>query len=230
MSTESISLYGQIYPFDVESWSTFGWFTSGEEIESNVITDHATRAKRLLLEEFRHKHNIDSLVEAYAAPFQELEFVLDDLGKLTSLENSTGQQVDNIAEFAGLKRNGLDDTEFKQAIKTKIVLNSSNGQVETVILAAQFLTGTEVVFVSDLFPAKLGITISGPLPNAIIKTSIQSVMAAGVGLNLSYVPNNQKLFGFKQEGVIPSIHTGLLKENNIDTSATDGLLAELITD
>lgn len=228
MGVQSISLFGQTYPFDIESWSTFGWFSSSESPEGDVITDHKERGKKLLLEQFRHKDKIDKLLDAYIEPFQELEFVADDTLKLTRLDASAGQQVDNIAQYAGLERNGLEDTEYKQAIKTKILLNTSNGEVETIILAAQFLTGSETIYLNALFPARISITVSGLIPNFSIKNAIYKVMAAGVGLILSYIPPNLKLLGYAQEGVLPSLHTGLLKENNVDSSATDGYLSELI--
>lgn len=226
MAMYDVAFYGQTAPFNSVLYSTFGW--AQFSVDSDVITDFDTRAQKLLLEQFRYKPNIDAILQSYIDPFQELEYKIYEVQILTLLQNATGIQLDNIAEYVGLLRNGLDDNEYRQAIRTKIILNRSNGDLETVITGVKFITGDEFCRVVETYPAKLTIVISGPVPNQFTKQAILSIMVAGVGLTLLYKPVNLKLLGFKQENGIPPPFIGQLKENNYDSSATDGYLAELI--
>lgn len=223
-----ISFYGQTYPINHVHYVSFGWFDF--EIETDVITDYVYRANRLLLEQFTGREKIQKLLEAYITEAQDLEYAIQNVRALRLLESASGVQLDQYAQFVGIERNGLPDNEFREAIKITIILNSSSGELGTVILAGQFLTGEDKVSVWDIPNATTIIFIRGPLPTTVTKRFMKKILAAGIQLYLYYLPNIQadKVIGWADEGSFPCPFNGLFKELNVDTSATDGYFVELI--
>lgn len=199
---DSVSLIGQQLPFDDFLLHSFGWF-EGEGLPSDTRTDIADTTAALLIEQFKKKPRINTLVRTFAAQVQEIEYVLADLRQMKNLDQATGAQLDILGEYVGEERNGQNDDDYREAIKLRSFLNKSNGEPETVIAYAQSITNATDIVYLPLFPGKALLQI---VTNFLITTEtiekIQKVAPAGVKI-ITEIVQEGDVFGFEGEGGFP---------------------------
>jgi len=98
------------------------------------ITNHCALAKAKLLEQFKTKPRIESILcDVYIAQVQDLETALYDLITERTLDNAVGAQLDILGEVIGQGRLGLDDDDYRALLKARVLANRSDGQAETLI-------------------------------------------------------------------------------------------------
>jgi|TARA_Y100000310_G_C20692047_1_gene822953 hypothetical protein len=199
---DSISLIGQQLPFDDFLLGSFGWF-EGMGLPSDTRTDIVESAAALLIEQFKNKPRINTLVKTFAAQIQEIEYVLADLRQMKNLDQATGAQLDILGEYVGEERNGQNDDDYRESIKLRSFLNKSNGEPETVIAYAQSLTNATDITYLPLYPGKALLQI---VTNFIVTSEtiekIQKIAPAGVKI-LTEIVQEGDVFGFDGEGGFP---------------------------
>jgi hypothetical protein len=166
-----------------------------------TISDHITRAQSLLIEQFEHKDKLKTLLGIYVKQLQYIENVISNMGSTRNLNIATGAQLDIIGERVGENRQFRNDDEYRTAIKSRIFLNSSNGEPETVIEAIRILTNATRVWYSEVQPATIFLQYQGDfLPPTNLQTQIEQIALAGVQIFISYINNLDAIFGFDGEG------------------------------
>ena len=149
------------------------------------ITDHTDAALRRLLQNYKNKPNLKSIIEIYADRMQELETVFISLFLARSVNDAVGVQLDQVGEIVGISRPGtLLDEPYRTLIFVKIGQNVSQGEAERIINVAKLLTGSEYVHLLDILNGNIELTITTDLPTQeevdATYRSLEIVLAAGV--------------------------------------------------
>ena len=105
------------------------------------VTDHATDAVELLLQQFKGKVAIEALVSALTSPLNEYETAsIDLLNKRIDIDAADGVQLDGIGGLLGCSRQGLADAAYRVALRQEIALHASTGSIDDIIA----ITGARV--------------------------------------------------------------------------------------
>lgn len=129
-------------------------------------TTHNTEALARLLEQDKDKTKIENLLALVLAPqIQDLENAIFQILTDTVLDVAVGVQLDNFGTIVDQARNGQNDTDYRQTLRAKTLLNNAQGTLEEIIILIDLLTGggLEIEIVED-FPAHFDAIINDPLP------------------------------------------------------------------
>ena len=125
------------------------------------INDHVEQAKVLLLSQFRNSPNIQKVVEIYHTQIQDLEneyfLLLESLG----IDTAVNYALDMIGKEVQESRQGRNDEDYRQALLTKVFINTSSGTPEEVIAATKQITGATSIKYSEQYPAQVVLEILG---------------------------------------------------------------------
>lgn len=190
-----------------------------------VITNHQAQAIARLLSQYKGKETIEGTVSALVLPIQDIEYALDGMNNLRTLEGAQGVQLDLLGAVVGLARvGGQSDDAYRTAIKAKIQENVSQGEAQALIQTFLLLTGVSQVLLDELYPCSLmmeSVFVPASVQEAYdIITVLDMVAAGGVRVEgfISYDPDA----AFAMDGNLPGAGFG---------DATDptagGLFAEL---
>lgn len=212
--------------------ATYGWL-SFLGVDDDVVTDYCAKASERLIEQFEIKPLLNEFICALIEPLQELEFVFNDLFTLRRLEVATGDQLDGLGDIVGILRQGLSDTDYRQAIRFQIGINESSGEAESLIDLTFFLTGASVVLLSEVFPAEVHIFTDGNLVSNNTVRALEQSASAGVKIILTSSYGSLIPFAFEPDagtidppGIIPE---GFSEPNYAPDAGKGGQLAEAFT-
>lgn len=122
--------------------------------------NHVKNGLAELPSQFFDSTNLRTVLQIYLEEVQEIEQLLYDYQRFSSIEGAFGVMLDRIGEDVGVRREGLDDEDYRKVIKVKIISNSSEGTADTVISLWKFLLDTDDVSLKEEFPA--GIELFSP--------------------------------------------------------------------
>jgi hypothetical protein len=148
---------------------------------TNIVADTLAR----LTYQFQDKPIIAAIVNAISAEFQELEDAFFQLLDERYLDTAVGVQLDQLGVIIGLARNGLDDDEYRIALKTKAQLNNASGIPSDVITTFKLLTGGSSIIAKELFPATFLLQSDGDDLQPNILPQMNQVKVGGVELILT---------------------------------------------
>jgi len=148
-------------------------------------TTHVDEAVLLPVEQFRGKPKLAAFLTAFVNQLQELEAVFFDLMEDRWLDTAVGAQLDGLGEIVGVERLGLDDTDYRAAIRAKIRFNLSSGTIpdNTTILPLLISNSFEIV---EWFPAAFDVVVSDAFTETASVIAKQLSKAAGVRAYLEY--------------------------------------------
>tara|TARA_R100000541_G_C1897352_1_gene83999 strand:+ start:49045 stop:49896 length:852 start_codon:yes stop_codon:yes gene_type:complete len=135
----------------------------------------------LLPVQFSDSENLIKLLSIYLDQVEELNLAQQALGEFsTELNTAFGYQLDIIGALLGVSRLGLDDEEFRDAIRFGISRNTGSGTPEDVIGFLQTITKATKVRYWEHYPACTVLETNGTnIPKAIPAT-MDNVTPAGV--------------------------------------------------
>lgn len=114
-------------------------------------TDHASKARGNLIEQFKSCENIEALLDVFSAQVQDLEDVLFELIDNRFLDDAVGEQLDGLGRIVNLQRNNLDDDTYRTQLKAQIATNASSGTVEDVVAVVSLILGENYTVTVDEF-------------------------------------------------------------------------------
>ena len=160
---------------------------AGELIEQ--FTDHEGRVSRLI-EQFKHKPNLEALIRSYLKQVQDLEDALFEIILARNVDTAIGVQLSTIGKIVRQPRTTSDDERFRTAIRARIAINLSDATAEDLIkIAKLLLVDGETFALRDEPPAQLRVTIFDPLTSAdadLVHALLELADAAGVRLLLQW--------------------------------------------
>jgi hypothetical protein len=203
MSALDIARGGIKSPIRTPLLASFG-LMDWTPVADEFISDFAQRARSLLIEQFKDSTNLNRLVEVYVATLQETERVLSDLVKCRDLATISGDLLDIAGEIVGVTRSGMIDDEYRALISLQSFLNRSNGEPETLIMAAKLILDATTVHYIEQYPAKVLMQIISPVkPSDALKAMVQRIALGGVQVMFSWSSDSDPDFAFAAEGGLP---------------------------
>ena len=163
-------------------------------IPDGTIIDYCERAVDRLAEQFKDGKIFKDLICTLTDEVQEIEYVLQDLIVFRTVETAYGAQLDVIGEIVGIARSGLTDSNYRNAIKTKIFINVSNGESETIITYLTFITNATTVTLNQSYPAGVNLFTDGLGLNSNTVRLVEQVAPAGVKIEITGSFGSEKIF------------------------------------
>lgn len=150
------------------------------------ILNHSDAAVSRLLEQYRDKSNLVSLVRAYADRIQALETSLFELYTLRWVDTATGAALDNLGEIVGVARGPANDATYRLYVKSRIRLLRSSGTAEDLLETLDLVVPVGVsIHLQELPPAGFRIDLEGApvtASDAVVFAAImRQTRSAGVG-------------------------------------------------
>ncbi len=111
--------------------------------------DHVTQGLSLLIQQFKGKPRIEAFLTTFLDQIQELEEAFIDLWLIKLLSLASGVHLADIGNLVGQPNSaGLDDDDYRQLVRARILANRSNGDPDTLIAIVRlvFPTGGSVEF------------------------------------------------------------------------------------
>jgi hypothetical protein len=220
-----------ITPADVESASA-GTDGGAEATDIIANTEHENEGVARLLEQFKNKPRIESIVRALMGQVQDLEDALMTALLERFLADTTiGVQLDGIGQIVGQARSGLSDDDYRVYLRARILINLSDGQPEELITILQTMLSGSDVEIIETFPAELRIlltpelTISPSIPNS----AMQTARAAAVRLLFEYTLTAiTDVFSYGAVGDYPETDADRGFDNGSSPDTTGGYYAGVL--
>ena len=150
------------------------------------ITDHAVKARRRLLEQYKSNPELVAILDSFNAQVQELENTIVDLNTRLDLQNISGALLDAFGTIVGQPRMNFDDTLYRIFLLIKIGKNTSQGTPENAIQIYKLITQATQVQYQELYPAGVFLMSDGavdPGTESFIAENLGDVLPAGVRLD-----------------------------------------------
>lgn len=165
------------------------------------ITTHRADALKRLLQQYKGKPRLESLIDSTNIQVQEIEDALFGLRIRLDIDSVGGIPLDMIGEIVGIERGGFDDATYRSILKSKIGQNVSNGTPEDVITTFVAITGTEFVLYQDLFPGGIGLYSTVQIDPALIDLIYSLVEKTDpAGVRIDFIAYHQINNGFAMDG------------------------------
>lgn len=150
------------------------------------ITDHAIKARRRLLEQYKGNPELEAILNSFNAQVQELENTIVDLNTRLDINQISGALLDAFGTIVGQDRLNYDDVFYRILLLIKIGKNTSQGDPEKVIQIYKLITQAVKVQYQELYPAGVYLLSSGvinPVTANFIYENLGDVLPAGVRLD-----------------------------------------------
>lgn len=139
----------------------------------------------LLLQVFKGRPKLQSLLCSYLERISELELAIEQVRTLRDLDSAVGEQLDVLGRIVGEGREGRVDDDYRRFLRVRILINKSTGTPEELIAATELVTQADDVTFDEEFPA--GVTITAVGGGAVadggkVNEVLQLMKPAGVSL------------------------------------------------
>jgi nitrogen regulatory protein PII len=175
-----------------------------------VLISHIEQAQKNNLRQFKNCPNINDLLTILIGPLNKVQKDVLDLQKYMSLENGYGHYLDVLGKILGRGRQEeQSDKDYKHFLYTQILKNTNQTTINEVINILAKTLQADVqdnkVFTTEIFPAKVITTVESV--DNILKLGgskgIDSLLPAGVGLDINVFPEGCLAFGLEGSGGAP---------------------------
>lgn len=194
------------------------------------ITTHVEDARKRLLFQYWDKENLKSMLDAYFGnQIQDLEDAIWTLFGRLDLTTASGVQLDGIGRIVGEPREGKDDATYLVHITAKIGVNTSEGDIETVLTIWGIIVQCCDVQLIEAFPAAIMLYLTIPLDSdafaQVVLDLLQGVVGGGIKVEFIEVYDPDEAFGFDTSGPNTAGFGNLLSQGT-NTSVVSGKLVD----
>ncbi|MGD9157047.1 MAG: DUF2612 domain-containing protein [Desulfobacteraceae bacterium] len=130
-------------------------------------TDYPQIAFNLLIQQYKESSNLMAVLEAQGLQANELEQAIFEVRDLFFLDTAEGVQLDVIGKIFNLRREGLSDEDYRDAIEIKWSLRVS-GTVDEIINVLKFAYGATSVDYIPAYPAGFVLIADGTVTQDIL--------------------------------------------------------------
>jgi hypothetical protein len=148
-----------------------------------IIVDHVEQAQGNFISQYRDKPRFNAKTAAIVVQLQEIENAIYDLWLSSWIDTAEDQQLDDIGDLVGQKRQGFIDEDYRPLIKARIKTNRSDGQIEqmneilNLILGDATDSGTREFYPAALVAETYSVPIS---PSFIWRDFLKRAKGGGV--------------------------------------------------
>ncbi len=156
----------------------------GEYVHNEAMV---AEAQALLIEFFRKPRWLDA-VAAFATEVQEVEDAFWGTHTSFDVDTAVGDQLDILGRLVGELRDDRVDDDYRAAVRTRILVNSSDGKLEQLIAIVQSLLPAATVQAAEYYPASLSFAVStlGSVTFNTVYGLLHKAKAAGVRLEFTH--------------------------------------------
>lgn len=154
------------------------------------IANHVEVAINRLPSQHR-KPKIEAFVRSIVEPLQDLETAFLQLLTERAINTAVGVQMDVIGRIVGQTRNGLDDDTYRFRLKTRVLINRSEGTREQLIQIMVFalLPSVGRIEIRNEYPAAISVALFDLPIDSVLDKELFSFLrqgtAAGVRVTFS---------------------------------------------
>ena len=116
-------------------------------------TNRLEEARANLIGQFQNRPNLQAFLDAFVQQTADLETALFQILTDTDIDNAVGVQLDGLGDIVGEERGGRNDAEYRDAIRVRILLNTSEGTAEELIAIIKGIDSTLTPEIVDIPPA-----------------------------------------------------------------------------
>ena len=223
-----MALLPAVLPALLGGTPVFVFPTGPGEIEAPGVACDLALAR--LLGQFADSTALRQLICSLVSPLDELEAALLDVHYNRWLaETTTGVQLDVIGRIIREPRNGLDDTTYLRALRTRVLINRSSGKLEELIeIALTFEPDSTPIEFREHAPNSITVRqlIKGDSDPKALTERLNSARAGGVNLQLIYLPGVAAAESFTLSDT--TVTTDAAKGWGSTTETTGGELAGVV--
>lgn len=160
--------------------------------------DYVGVALSRLTNQFENSPRLRALVSAMVAPIRVLEETAFDIKEKRWIDTAEGKQLDGAGYIVGESRLGRNDATYREAIKFRIFVNTSNATPQDLIRGLRFLTKPEDIQYIEQYPATAMLFTDGPTVSPMIQEVMQSLAPASISnvpVMVSYARKSPFRFG-----------------------------------
>jgi hypothetical protein len=141
---------------------------------------------------------LNKLINIFADQVQEIEDTLDDVENKCDLDTAIGTQLDGLGEIVNEPRLGRSDIDYAAALRVRIAINDSCGEIPILLTTLDFITGaTDVSLEEHVAAISFHVYGVSSLPSNTVEL-MKRVMAGGIGIvDISYASGIP--FGFETD-------------------------------
>lgn len=126
------------------------------------ITNYSEKGLTQLLSQFQGKPAFESLVQSYLNRVQELEYAIWEVIQIRGIDGSSGVGLDVIGNIVDRRRLGLNDVDYRVALKCQILINRSSGTPNDLIkITTLSITTSQLFSYQEAYEATVVITVQG---------------------------------------------------------------------
>ena len=133
-----------------------------------------------LTNQFSESPKIRALVETLVNQFQTVVNDAEELKTKRWIDTAEGVQLDGCGAIVGELRQGKNDEDYREAIKFRIFVNTSNGTAEDLIKGIRLLTFPDDVQYIEQYPATAMIFTNGPIISSGLQETIQDISPVAI--------------------------------------------------
>lgn len=163
------------------------------------MLDYEVIADSRLTGQFTLSTKLRALVAAIVRPLTTLENEIDLLGRDRWIETAIGKQLDGCGYIVGEKRRGRTDAAYREAIKFRIFVNTSQGTPFALMYGLKALTKPTDAQYQEAYPATVLLFTNGFFVDFRIQSLLQDLAPAGIRTIPIAVSFASKAFRFSRE-------------------------------
>lgn len=165
-----------------------------------------------LPEQFKHKHNIEVLIRAFAEELEEVEKAFQELETLRSIRTAFGKQLDGIGEIVNLTRaestayagvvdfDVLDDERYRLFLMYKALRNANACTYPELMEICRLLYNAKLLYYKEFddHPAHFQVMVGAKFDEWMLKmlnNSNLTIKPGGVSVELKFF--DLEFFGFR---------------------------------
>lgn len=165
-----------------------------------------------LPEQFKHKHNIEVLIRAFAEELEEVEKAFQELETLRSIRTAFGKQLDGIGEIVNLTRaestayagvvdfDVLDDERYRLFLMYRALRNANACTYPELMEICRLLYNAKLLYYKEFddHPAHFQVMVGAKFDEWMLKmlnNSNLTIKPGGVSVELKFF--DLEFFGFR---------------------------------
>lgn len=169
--------------------------TGGSDGTLYALTSHGASALALLIQEYQDSPHLKALIRSYVDRVQELETGLASVYEFgLDVNTATGSALDLLGKIVRESRDDRDDEEYRRSIRTRILVNRSQGRIRDLIAIVRMFEGMDdtgaIVTVREYQPARVTVHVGGVPVNAPEDIHARLLRAKAAGVALQTVTND----------------------------------------
>lgn len=164
----------------------------------------------------RRKKRVLNFHKYFLEEIREIEDSLFDILSRLNLHSASGKMLDFVGALIGEYREGRSDSDFKEGIKLRIAINTSDGSHNNIINILKAVTTATGVQIINSYPSGLLITVNTSEDAPIHILDI--IVGAGITHSTNVIFPNKFAFTLLEEGDAFNSLAVLPEEEDIGTT------------